>query len=112
MKIAIPIAQNRVCMHFGHCEFFGFYEVDLKEKKIVKSEMIAPPPHQPGILPPWIKSQGGDLVIAGGMGSRAQNLFRAAGVQVLTGAPSGNPEEIIINYLNNTLETGENACDH
>lgn len=112
MKIAVPIAQNKICLHFGHCEVFGFYEVDEKEKKIIKSEMIAPPPHQPGVLPPWIKSQGGDLVIAGGMGSRAQNLFRSAGVEVITGAPAGDPETIVNNYLNSCLETGANACDH
>ncbi len=112
MRIATPIAQNQLCMHFGHCEVFGFFDVDEKEKKIIKKEFLTPPPHEPGVLPSWIKSQGADLVITGGMGSRAQNLFNAAGVNVLTGAPSGDPEEIILSYLNDSLQAGANVCDH
>ena len=28
MKIAIPLAAGRLCMHFGHCEQFALVEVD------------------------------------------------------------------------------------
>ncbi len=112
MKIAMPIVQNQLCMHFGHCEVFAFFDVDEETKQIKDKTLITPPPHEPGILPPWIKQQGADLVIAGGMGSRAQNLFNAAGVKVITGAKGNSPEDIINNFLNENLETGPNACDH
>jgi len=111
MKIAMPIAQNQLCMHFGHCEAFTFFEVDEKEKTIINKTTPAPPPHEPGILPPSIKNQGADVVITGGMGGRAQSLFQAVGVKVVTGA-CGNPEQIVLDYLNNSLQTGPNACDH
>jgi predicted Fe-Mo cluster-binding NifX family protein len=74
MRIALPVAENQLCMHFGHCEKFAFYDVDLKEKAILGVEVLTPPPHEPGILPPWIKQQGADLVITGGMGGRARSL--------------------------------------
>lgn len=112
MKIALPIAGNQLCMHFGHCEKFAFYDVDTNEKVIKGVEMLTPPPHEPGILPPWIKQQGADVVITGGMGSRARMLFEEAGVHVIAGAPAATPEVVITNYLNNTLEIGQNACDH
>ncbi|MFZ5753618.1 MAG: NifB/NifX family molybdenum-iron cluster-binding protein [Bacillota bacterium] len=112
MIIALPVAGNQLCMHFGHCESFAFFDVDEVQKKIKGKKMLTPPPHEPGILPPWIKQQGADVVITGGMGARAQSLFQAAGVQIITGAQPGNPEDIVMSYLNNSLQTGPNACDH
>lgn len=112
MKIALPLTENQLSMHFGHCETFAFLEVDEVEKKIVKKELLTPPPHEPGILPTWIKNQDVDLVIAGGMGGRAQSLFQAQGIKVITGAPVDSPENIVQSYLEGTLETGDNVCDH
>lgn len=112
MKIAIPVANQQLCMHFGHCEQFAMLNVDEDAKKVLNKEMVTPPPHEPGVLPKWIGEQGVDIVLAGGMGSRAQQLFAQNGVKVVTGAPVGTPEEIALAYLNSTLVTGENACDH
>ncbi|MDD4146644.1 MAG: NifB/NifX family molybdenum-iron cluster-binding protein [Clostridia bacterium] len=112
MKIALPLAENQLCLHFGHCEVFAFLEVDKKEKKIVNKELLTPPPHEPGILPAWIKRQNVDLVIVGGMGSHAQNLFQEQGIKVITGAPVDSPENLVQSYLNGTLQTGTNVCDH
>ncbi len=112
MRIAIPVAQGKLCMHFGHCEQFALVDVDVDKKSIEKIEMVTPPPHQPGILPPWMADQGVNLVIAGGMGARAIGLFEQLGVKVIVGAPCDTPEKIVQAYLNNSLETGQNVCDH
>ncbi len=112
MIIALPVAGNQLCMHFGHCEKFAFYDIDPNEKKIKGIKMLIPPPHEPGILPPWIKQQGADLVITGGMGARARALFEAAGVHVITGAPAIDTDDVVTSYLNDTLELGQNTCDH
>jgi len=56
--------------------------------------------------------QGAELVIAGGMGRRAQQLFAQHGVDVVTGAPPEPPETVVAAYLDGTLEVGANACDH
>jgi len=55
-----------------------------------------------------------NIIIAGGMGGRAQQLFSQNGVQVVTGASpdSGSPEEIVKIYLTGSLQTGANPCDH
>jgi len=112
MRIALPVAGGRLCMHFGHCEQFALIDVDTETKTITGKQMVTPPAHQPGILPPWIKEQGVNLVIGGGMGARAIDLFNQMGVQVIVGAPSDEPEKIVEAYLNGTLVTGQNVCDH
>jgi len=112
MKIAIPLVEGRLCMHFGHCEEFAIVEAEVKDKKIVNKTLIVPPPHEPGLLPKWIQGQGADVVIAGGMGQRAQQLFTQNGIVVVVGAPSETPESLVEAYLNKSLQTGENVCDH
>ena len=112
MKIAIPTANGKLCLHFGHCEVFTFIEVNEETKSIVKKEEIIPPEHQPGIIPPWVKDQGAHLVIAGGMGGRAQQLFAEYGINLITGALAETPEKVAQDFLNGTLQTGINACDH
>ena len=112
MKIAIPTAGGQLCMHFGHCEQFAFVTVDPESKTIVGIEMLTPPPHEPGVLPKWVAENGGQLIIAGGMGQRAQQLFTQNQVQVLVGAPVDSPENLATAYLNDALEVGQNTCDH
>ncbi|OFZ46226.1 MAG: ATPase [Bdellovibrionales bacterium RIFOXYB1_FULL_37_110] len=112
MKIAVPVANQLLCMHFGHCEVFAFFEVD-EAKKIIKScTEVTPPAHEPGILPQWVKKQGADLVLAGGMGQRAQELFNQNGVHVVVGVTENNPAKAVLDYLKGNLITGTNACDH
>lgn len=112
MKIAIPVANKKLCMHFGHCQEFAFIEVDTENKKIINKEFRTPPPHEPGILPKWLSENNANVVIAGGMGSRAQNLFQSQGIEVIVGAESLDPEEIAKAYMEGNLKTGNNACDH
>ncbi len=112
MKIAIPMADGRLCMHFGHCERFALIEVDEARKQVGKTEMLVPPPHAPGVLPAWLHEQGADVIIAGGMGGRAQDLFAQNGIKVLVGAPAEAPEALVNAFLSGTLETGQNVCDH
>jgi predicted Fe-Mo cluster-binding NifX family protein len=112
MKIAIPLADGKLTMHFGHCASFAILEVDDQTKKILSSEEIAAPPHEPGLLPPWLAQRGANMIIAGGMGQRAQELFAREGIQVVVGAPPELPEKLIADFFSGTLQTGVNACDH
>lgn len=111
MKFAIPTHQGKLCAHFGHCEAFALIDTD-SEGRIVNENYVTPPPHEPGLLPPWLAQQGVNCIIAGGMGSRAQQLFAQQGVRVVTGAQAEYPREVVEQYLKGTLETGANTCDH
>ncbi|MGI6098874.1 MAG: P-loop NTPase [Lentisphaerae bacterium] len=112
IKIAIPTAAGRLCQHFGHCEQFAILEVDAESHAITARQLLTPPPHEPGVLPKWLQEQEVGLVIAGGMGQRAQQLFAEKGIRVVVGAPVESPETLVTQYLAGTLATGENVCDH
>jgi len=112
MKIAIPLTQGKLSMHFGHCEEFALVEVDPDKKEIIGTSTATPPPHEPGVLPRWLSEMGANIIIAGGMGFRAQQLFTQNNISVLVGAPAENPEKLVLDYLNGSLVTGENCCDH
>ena len=112
MKYAIPVSGGVMCAHFGHCEHFALIDVDEEKQEVINKELISPPEHQPGILPPWLAQQGVNCVIAGGMGMNAQNLFMHHGVEVVIGALENDPEKAVLNHLKGNLATGDNICDH
>ncbi|HNT88330.1 MAG TPA: iron-sulfur cluster carrier protein MrpORP [Candidatus Hydrogenedentes bacterium] len=112
MRIAVPIANGALAMHFGHCAQFALVDVDHSTGQLIKTETVDAPEHQPGLLPRWLAEQGAHVIIAGGMGSRARNLFEEHNIHVIIGAPSETPEQLVRAYLDGTLQTGENVCDH
>jgi predicted Fe-Mo cluster-binding NifX family protein len=112
MRIAIPLADGKLSAHFGHCEYFALVDVDPKDKRMLKREDVEAPPHQPGLLPPWLAERGAHLIISGGMGQRAQDLFVQQGIQVVVGASPETPEQLVAHYLAGTLQVGSNVCDH
>ncbi len=112
MKIAIPVANDKLCLHFGHCERFILFDVDEKSRAITGETSVDAPPHEPGLLPAWLAEKGVTCIIAGGMGSRAQNLFSERTISVVTGAPSGDPKTVANDFLAGRLASGPNACDH
>ncbi len=110
MKFAIPLAEGKLTAHFGHCEEFAIIDVD--GDNIKSKEILVPPRHEPGVLPRWLHDLGANVIIAGGMGQKAQSLFSEQGITVVVGAPSEEPESLIKSYLNNALISGDNLCDH
>lgn len=112
MKIAIPTVDGKLNMHFGHCEAFTVLDVDPVSKTITDTSMLDAPPHEPGLLPKWLSERDVNMIIAGGMGQRAQVLFIEQEIKVVVGAPAETPETLVKAYLAGALETGINACDH
>lgn len=110
MKIAIPITQGKISAHFGHCEAFAIFTIE--DNKIVKEEILDPPVHEPGSHPAFLNKQGCKVVIAGGMGNRAQDLMCAQGIKVIVGAPQLPLRELVEQYLRGDLQSGQNRCDH
>jgi len=112
MKIAIPLVQGRLSLHFGHCEQFAIIDVDSDTNNIENHELASPPAHEPGVLPRWLSGMGVNVIIAGGMGQRAQQLFAQNNIKVVIGASVQSSEELVTAFLKNTLVTGDNICDH
>ncbi len=110
MKIAIPLADGKLCTHFGHCEQFAM--MTIANGQIADKEVLTPPPHAPGVIPNWLADQGCTNVIVGGMGESAQQILSERGVEVLCGAPSKEPEELVRMFLDGQLVSSGNSCDH
>jgi ATP-binding protein involved in chromosome partitioning len=112
MRYAIPVSAGMVSTHFGHCEQFALIDANEERKEILHKELVPSPGHQPGLLPEWLAEHGVSVVIASGMGSRAQSLFRQNRINVVIGALESDPEKAVLSYLDGNLDTGDNICDH
>lgn len=112
MRFAIPVHAGQLSPHFGHSEAFWFADIDTGTRQIMSRETIPAPAHEHGLLPRWLHEHGVNLVIAGGIGANAQRLLSEKGIQVVAGAPSLDPESLLQAYLDQTLVTGSNSCDH
>lgn len=112
LRCAVPVNNGELTTHFGHALQFAIIDFDQEKNEILKNEIQTPPPHEPGVLPQWLNELNVQIVITGGMGRRAQNLFLQHGIQVVTGAQGKKPEEIVLAYSKGELVVGGNLCDH
>jgi ATP-binding protein involved in chromosome partitioning len=112
VRIVIPVTDERLAMHFGHCDQFTLFDVDPENAEILKRESVSAPPHQRGVLPDWLSEQGAEVIIVGGMGGRAQELFREKGIKVIAGSSELSLDELVKQYLEGVLAEGPEVCDH
>ncbi len=107
---AIPMESGKLCAHFGHCEKFAI--VETMDNKVTKEDLIDPPVHQPGVYPKFLAQQGVHVILSGGMGQRALDLFAQNNIEVCKGVATESPAKLVELYLNKQLKTAENLCDH
>jgi predicted Fe-Mo cluster-binding NifX family protein len=107
MKIAVASEQEIVAEHFGYCQSFNIFE--MENKYIVKRESIPNPGHKPGFLPKFLNDMGVKVIIAGGMGGSAINLFNEKGIEVIVGA-TGDARVAAEQYLQGILKSSGSVC--
>lgn len=107
LKIAVASENNEVTEHFGHCSNFNIYET--VKGKIVKNESIPNPGHKPGFLPNFLNDMEVNVIISGGMGGGAIDIFNEKGIEVIVGA-TGNSKAAVESYLNGTLKSTGSVC--
>lgn len=112
MRIAIPVVEGCISDHFGHSEAFMFFDVSDESKEVVNIESVVPPPHKPGLLPRWLNEHGVGVIIAGGIGSRAHQLFQERNIEVIAGAKTKEPEQAVKDYLAGSIESDGTLCEH
>jgi len=112
MRVAISADDSNgldsvVSPHFGRCPYYVL--VDLDGREVSRVSAVENPyygRHQPGQVPGFIQSQGGDVMLAGGMGQRAIGFFQQYGIQAVTGA-SGTVRHALEQYLGGVLQGAE-----
>ena len=102
-KIAVPMENGGFSSHFGGAGRFDLFEVDEASRAIVSRVSATPPPHERGAFPSWLKEQGARVILAGGMGPRAVQMFQHFGIEVVLGIDGGEPEQLVRAYLDGTL---------
>ncbi|MGI5861025.1 MAG: NifB/NifX family molybdenum-iron cluster-binding protein [Myxococcales bacterium] len=101
----------QVSMHFGRCPFFTLAQVD--EGKVLSARVEKNPHfgnHQPGQMPVFIQSLGANVILAGGMGPKAVQMFEQMGIEVATGAV-GRAEKVLQAWLEGRIK-GITPCNH
>ena len=91
MKIAISTENDEVFPHFGRAPQYTFITIEegeLKEKKVFSN-----PGHTIGAVPRFVKEQGAEYMITGGMGHRAIQLFQEYGIEIFVGI-SGKIDDV------------------
>ncbi len=110
MKIAVTYENDKVFQHFGHTESFKIYEVendDIKSMKIISANGSG---H--GALAGFLKEQGVDVLICGGIGAGAQNALNDAGIKWFGGV-QGDCNQAVISFLLGKLQYNPDVkCSH
>jgi predicted Fe-Mo cluster-binding NifX family protein len=107
MKIAVACEGKYVTEHFGHCE--GFQIFDTNSNKITSSNFVTNPGHRPGFLPVFLNDMGVKVIISGGMGGGAIDIFNEKGIEVIVGA-TGLSEDNVKKYLEGKLVSSGSIC--
>lgn len=107
MKIAIASDNGFISEHFGRCPEYTL--VDIENNLIQKKELVKNPGHEPGRIPAFLHEKGTNVIIAGGMGPKAVDLFAEYKITVIIGA-TGPIEKTIADYLSGTLQSGQTTC--
>ena len=110
MKIAVTHRGGEVFQHFGHTEQFKIYEVENGEIKAIKLADTNGSGH--GALAGFLKDNGVDTVICGGIGGGAQTALKDAGI-TLYGGVQGSADAAVVALLSGKLTFNPDVhCDH
>ncbi len=107
MKIAVASDREIVTGHFGHCEHFRIFNAE--NGKVISTEVVPNPGHRPGFLPNFLNDMGVNVIISGGMGGGAVDIFNEKGIEVIVGV-SGTANEVAALYLQGSLQSTGSVC--
>ncbi len=110
VRIAFPTTDGiSVDEHFGHCKSFMVFE--LENQTLKDQSILTPPPHAPGVLPAFLGDNNVDVIITGGMGQMAINLFKEQNIDVILGA-RGSIKDNLHEFLSGLMVSDGTPCDH
>lgn len=110
MKIAVTYESGVIFQHFGHTSQFKLYEIGNNE--VVRSEVVDTQGYGHGALAGFLKEQGVDTLICGGIGGGAQVALAQAGIK-LYGGVAGDADAAVEALLADKLEFNPNVrCNH
>ncbi len=110
LKIAVASDNKSVSGHFGHCQSFEVFETE--KGKILSETSVGNPGHKPGFLPNFLNDMDVNVIISGGMGGGAVEIFNEHNIEVIVGA-QGKAKDMVTAYLKGELKSTGSVChDH
>lgn len=109
IKIAVSTEDGSVSGHFGGTKSFTIYETE--NQNIISEQTIPNPGHKPGFLPNFLNDMGVKVIISGGMGKGAIDIFEEKNIDVIIGA-QGNATTAVEQYLNGDLKSTGSVCQN
>ena len=111
MVIAVPYLEGNVNAHFGSTQAFLVAEaVDGKVERTSIFEVQGMQHNHSGIAG-FLKDQGVEIILAGGMGAPMQQALKLQGFGLYCGV-SGPAVEAVDAYLRGEIEHSESTCGH
>lgn len=116
MKIAVPYDAGMIFPHFGKTT--EFLMVEAENQTILSQTVVPTQGRGHGAISAFLREQGVDTVICGGIGEGAQMALAQAGIQLFGGA-SGDAVQAAKDLLQGTLRWnpllqlgGFSGCGH
>ena len=110
MKIAVTYEDGKVFQHFGHTEAFKLY--DVEGGKVIAARVLQTNGSGHGALARFLKSEGADALICGGIGGGAQMALADAGIRLYAGV-EGDADAAAEALLRGELHYANDAtCSH
>ena len=108
-KVALPIRSNQLSPDFDQSSAFIVFTVENENS--IKRDLLYT--HlQPGLFPYWLAKKGVTDIIARGIDINAVSKFNQFKVNVFVGVKSLDPELLMDEFLNGTLETNGTLVDN
>jgi len=109
MRVAVSTEAGEVAQHFGRCSHYTI--ANIGDGKVLSTQIIANPGHEPGFLPEYLARKGVECIIAGGMGSKAEGLFEAKNIRIVLGV-TGKVDSVLERFAQGKLEGSDSLCEH
>ena len=109
-KIAIPVLDHKLSPHFTNCSLFKIYLVE--DQTIVKESLMHLPSQLSESFPVWLAKKGITDVITREIGHKQISLFNQHKINVFVGVRLENPKDLVLEYIDGTLETHDNLFGH
>ena len=111
-KIAVTYQNGQIFQHFGHTEQFKIYEIS--NGSILHTEVVDTNGSGHGALAGFLMQHGVDTLICGGIGGDAQMALAQAGIRLLNGTLTYNPD-VHCNHHDHgegSHTCGDHGCGH
>jgi ATP-binding protein involved in chromosome partitioning len=108
----MPVHDGSLLGHLGKARQFALLEADQQSRLIVRMQIMAAPPHEPGSFPRWLREHGVQVVIASRLGQRALDNLVHHGLEVRVGQAGALVDNLVTGYFAGHLARMHDGCDH